>query len=105
MAKVTTPFDALNEAIEVAGSQSALARTCGVSQQAVAKWVASRKAIPADYVLRVEAATGVLRHALRPDIYPHDAETAAPPSPGVVTSGAPVVACDRSALLHQGSLL
>lgn len=47
-----------------------MARICGVSQPAVWKWLQSSKRLPAEYVLRVETATGVSRHALRPDIYP-----------------------------------
>ena len=67
-----TPFEALRAALTVAGSQSALARVCGVSSTAVWKWVQSSKRLPAEYVLLVEAATGVSRHFLRPDIYPPD---------------------------------
>lgn len=70
MQKEPTPFEALQEAVEVAGSQSALARICGVGQPAVWKWLQSSKRIPAEFVLRVEAATGVSKHHLRPDIYP-----------------------------------
>lgn len=65
-----TPYEALQSALEIAGTQTALAKICGVSQQAVWKWVQSSKRLPAEYVLRVEAATGVSRHLLRPDIYP-----------------------------------
>lgn len=32
----------------------------------------SSKRVPAEHVLRIEAATGVSRHSLRPDIYPVD---------------------------------
>ncbi|MBB5985330.1 transcriptional regulator [Sphingobium lignivorans] len=70
MERQITPFQALERALEVAGSQSALARICGVSQTAVWKWVQSSKRLPAEHVLKVEAATGVSRHLLRPDIYP-----------------------------------
>lgn len=66
------PYQALELALEHAGSQSELARICGVSQPAVWKWLQSSKRLPAEYVLRVEAATGVSRHDLRPDIYPVD---------------------------------
>lgn len=65
-------FEALIKAIEIAGSQSALARVCRVSQTAVWKWVQSSKRLPAEHVLKVEAETGVSRHCLRPDIYPRD---------------------------------
>lgn len=65
-----TPFEAFQEAVERAGSQSALARICDVSQPAVWKWLQSAKRLPAEHVLAVEAATGISRHLLRPDIYP-----------------------------------
>lgn len=65
-----TPFEALQSAVAAVGTQAALAAICGVSQPAVWKWLQSSKRIPAEFVLRVEAATGVSRHALRPDIYP-----------------------------------
>lgn len=67
-----TPFEALMAAINLARSQSAFARICGVAQPTVWKWVQSSKRLPAEFVLRVEAATGVPRHHLRPDIYPAD---------------------------------
>ncbi|MBG6118790.1 DNA-binding transcriptional regulator YdaS (Cro superfamily) [Sphingobium sp. JAI105] len=43
-----------------------------MSPTAVWKWVQSSKRLPAEYVLGLEAATGVSRHHLRPDIYPID---------------------------------
>ncbi|WP_080572834.1 transcriptional regulator [Sphingobium yanoikuyae] len=57
---------------EALGSQSALARLCGVSQQSVSKWVLRNKLLPAEHVLAVEHATGISRHDLRPDIYPRE---------------------------------
>jgi DNA-binding transcriptional regulator YdaS (Cro superfamily) len=42
-----------------------------VSAQAVGLWVKSKK-VPADRVLAIEAASGVSRHDLRPDIYPRE---------------------------------
>jgi TorA maturation chaperone TorD len=55
----------LDEAIRVAGGVGALARKVGISQPSVSNW--SR--VPAERVLAVEAATGVSRAALRPDLY------------------------------------
>lgn len=72
MQETPSPFHALEIAVDRAGSQSEFARVCGVTQPAVWKWLQSSKRIPAEYVLRVEAATGVSRHLLRPDIYPVD---------------------------------
>lgn len=70
MVENITPFEALKRAIEILGSQSELARLCEVSPTAVWKWVQSSKRLPAEYVLRVADATGILIHSLRPDIYP-----------------------------------
>jgi DNA-binding transcriptional regulator YdaS (Cro superfamily) len=36
--------------------------------------------LPAEHVLAVEAATGVSRHDLRPDIYPREDAPAQPPA-------------------------
>ncbi|MBX9925643.1 MAG: molecular chaperone TorD family protein [Hyphomicrobiaceae bacterium] len=52
-------------AIEAAGGVGPLARKLGISQPSVSGW--SR--IPADRVVAVEAATGVSRTQLRPDLY------------------------------------
>ncbi len=70
MVDTTTPFAALTRAVRIAGSQGKLARICGVSSTAVWKWVQNSKRVPAEFVLPIEAATGVSRHSLRPDIYP-----------------------------------
>lgn len=67
-----TPRDALVQAIERTGSQTAFASLCHVSQAAVWKWLQTAKRLPAEYVLTVEATTGIPRHLLRPDIYPAD---------------------------------
>lgn len=67
-----SPAEALKEAVRIAGSQSALARTLGVSQHAVWNWLDKGLSLPGEHVLQVEAATGVSRHDLRPDLYPRD---------------------------------
>src|SRR5512146_653185 len=55
----------LDEAIRAAGGITELARRIGISQPSVSNW--SR--VPAERVLAVEAATGVARATLRPDLY------------------------------------
>jgi TorA maturation chaperone TorD len=55
----------LIEAIRAAGGATELARRIGISQPSVSNW--SR--VPAERVLLVEAATGVAREILRPDLY------------------------------------
>ncbi|MCG7598843.1 helix-turn-helix domain-containing protein [Halomonas sp. McH1-25] len=61
---------ALEKAIKAVGSQSALARACGVSQQAVQQWVVSGK-VPATRVQRVVVASAgtVTAVDLRPDVF------------------------------------
>jgi TorA maturation chaperone TorD/DNA-binding transcriptional regulator YdaS (Cro superfamily) len=55
----------LDEAIRAAGGVGALARKIGISQPSVSNW----SQVPAERVLSVEAATGVDRAVLRPDLY------------------------------------
>jgi TorA maturation chaperone TorD len=55
----------LDEAIRVAGGVGALARKIGIAQPSVSNW----SHVPAERVLSVEAATGVDRAVLRPDLY------------------------------------
>ena len=90
-----TPFEALQAAVTRAGSQSALARVCGVSQTAVWKWIQSGKRLPAELCLVVERETGVSKHLLRPDIYPAEPTTNAVPEQAVE------IACDRPAVSHR----
>jgi TorA maturation chaperone TorD len=62
----------LNEAIRNAGGVSELARRLGISQPSVSNW----NRVPAERVLDVEAATGVERVVLRPDLYTEREEVA-----------------------------
>lgn len=101
MVKDPTPYEALQKAVECAGSQSALARHCDVSPTAVWKWVQSSKRLPAEYVLRVEAATGVSRHHLRPDIYPFEIHAQSPRFLGV-DRGNVRVSFNRAPVSKQG---
>lgn len=75
MVDTQAQFEALQQAVDKAGSQAELARIAGVSTTAVWKWVQSSKRVPAEFVLKIEAATGVSRHDLRPDIYPREIMT------------------------------
>ena len=72
MVEQITPFEALVQALDIAGSKAELARICECSHTAVLKMVQSAKRLSPQFVLRVEAATGVPRFLLRPDIYPRD---------------------------------
>ena len=70
--------------------QSELAKLIGKSQGAISKRLRSAKPIWAEDVLAVEAATGVSRHELRPDIYSPE-EYAASPTTGAGPAVAPPV--------------
>lgn len=97
-----TPYEALMAAVEIAGSQSALARAVGCSNTAVWKWCQSSKRMPAEFVLKAEAATGVSRHALRPDIYPVEVPHA-PPSWQGVDRGQTRVSFQNGSISQRGS--
>ncbi|MCK1739586.1 molecular chaperone TorD family protein [Bradyrhizobium sp. 139] len=55
----------LDRAIDAAGGAAQLARKIGISQPSISNW----SKIPAQRVIAVEAATGVPRKELRPDLY------------------------------------
>jgi TorA maturation chaperone TorD len=55
----------LEEAVRAVGGISELARQIGISQPSVSNWTK----VPAERVLIVEAATGIDRKILRPDLY------------------------------------
>jgi TorA maturation chaperone TorD len=61
----------LDHAIRAAGGITELARRIGISQPSVSNW----DRIPAERVLAIEAATGVARSVLRPDLFGPEAQT------------------------------
>jgi TorA maturation chaperone TorD len=69
--------DGLDRAIDAAGGIAELARKIGISQPSVSNWTK----VPAQRVIAVEAATGVPRNDLRPDLYSEQAISAAPIDP------------------------
>lgn len=70
-------MNAITQAVELLGSQVALARAIGgsVKQQHVWKWLRSGK-VPGDRVIDVARATGwkITPHQFRPDIYPNETD-------------------------------
>lgn len=60
----------LEQAIRAAGGVSELARRLGISQPSISNW----DRIPAERVLSVEAATGIARVVLRPDLFDAQAD-------------------------------
>lgn len=81
----------VERAVRLAGSQSALAKIAGRSQPTVSLWIKGNMKLPAECVLPVEAALGIPRHDLRPDLYPIEdtqppaQHSAAQPSASVAT--------------------
>lgn len=70
---LTTAMAAFRRAVGLAGGQSALAAVAPLTQQTISNRLI--KGIPLQSgteVLAVEAATGVSRHDLRPDLYPRE---------------------------------
>lgn len=68
MAGMDEPKTPIERAIEVCGNQQALAARIGRSQQLVSYWK-SKGVIPAEAVPSIEAATGIPRRELRPDVF------------------------------------
>lgn len=63
---------AFRRAVELSGSQQAIAQLIKKTQSAVSKRLSSGQPLWAEDVLTVERATGISRHDLRPDLYPRD---------------------------------
>jgi DNA-binding transcriptional regulator YdaS (Cro superfamily) len=91
-----TPLEALNLAVTRIGSQAALARLCDVKQPSVWHWLNESKQLPAEHVLKVEAATGVSRHDLRPDLYPRGLQDDVPFRPALNVGEAEETVADET---------
>lgn len=57
--------EALQAAVRKVGGLEPLAKACGVTVQAVSRWVS----VPPPHVLTVEKLTGITRYRLRPDLH------------------------------------
>lgn len=94
----------LAKAVRAVGSQSAFGRLVGKSQTSVFEAVRDRRLIWPEAVLKVEAATGISRHDLRPDLYPREPapapRSASPPAaedaPATPTSVSPSPSGDEA---------
>lgn len=61
-----TTDSAVRRVIDAVGGIAALAAKLGIKAPSIYSW----KRIPTDRVLAIEAATGIPRYELRPDIHP-----------------------------------
>lgn len=77
----STSVVAFREAVALVGSHTAFAKLIGQTQQAVSKRLKKGLPLQPEHVLTVEAATGVSRFALRPDIYGQDVPDVPPSAP------------------------
>jgi DNA-binding transcriptional regulator YdaS (Cro superfamily) len=98
-------FAAFERSVEVAGGQVPFANVCRCTQGNISQLLQKKSLLPVRFVLKVEANFGVPRHLLRPDVYPLGLTEGVPFYPAAENLGdcAPVVACDRSAILQPGT--
>lgn len=68
-----TPAAAFEEAVRLAGGQTSVAALLGKKQPAISKRLKKGQPANPEEVLPLEAATGISKHVLRPDLYPRDA--------------------------------
>lgn len=101
MTQPLSPDSALKAAVDRIGSQGRMARLCGVKQPSVWRWVHKMGELPAQHVLKVEEATGISRHDLRPDIYPVETDTAL--TLAGASGAGPVAASSRRPAGHSGN--
>lgn len=59
---------ALRKAVDLKGSQSALARDIGFTQGSVWRWLNGTQ-VPAEAAIAIEKSTGVLKSEIRPDLF------------------------------------
>lgn len=75
---MSTQIPAVRRAIRIAGSQEKLARQLrertgwSLGQKAVAKWLKVGR-VPLQWLIHIEAVTGVTCHELDPEYYPRHA--------------------------------
>lgn len=62
----TTP---IQQAVQAAGSQSALASAVDAAPQFVSQWATGRRPVPPKFALAIEEKFGISRHDLRPDVF------------------------------------
>jgi DNA-binding transcriptional regulator YdaS (Cro superfamily) len=78
-----TRYEALKAVRACFNTDAEMAAALHVTQPTVWRWLNQSKQLPPQHVLAAEAATGVSRHLLRPDIYPVEVPPAPPAWLGV----------------------
>ncbi|MGV3346379.1 transcriptional regulator [Enterobacteriaceae bacterium LUAb1] len=73
--------DVIKTAIAIVGSQKKLGEACGLTQQAVYKWLHGKAKVSPEHVESIVSATGgaVMAHQIRPDLpslFPHPNQAA-----------------------------
>lgn len=63
------PAEAFAQAVRIAGGQTAAARIVGVTQGAIWQRLKANKPAAERWVLKLEGATQISRHDLRPDVF------------------------------------
>lgn len=59
----------IQTAVDAIGTQSELAARLSVHPTLVSQWITQRRPVAAHHCIAIEEATGVSRHALRPDVF------------------------------------
>lgn len=60
---------AVQEAVQIAGTQTELARMAGCAQQTISDIVTGRRSLSAEIAIKIAKATGLPAHRLRPDLF------------------------------------
>lgn len=88
---------AFHRAIDLLGGQSKTAECLGCTQSNLSQLITRGSLLPSRHVIRMESASGVSRHSLRPDIYPLPISS----DPAALTAQPTAVACDPKAKLQR----
>ena len=93
-------------AVRIAKGQVPFAKICHCTQGNVSQLIRRGSLLPGRFVLNVEAATGISRHSLRPDIYPFQSPKWIGFDPGeecggIIPAQSAPVPCDRVVKLQR----
>lgn len=105
-ATYTAAFAAFQAAVAKAPGQTAFANICRCTQGNISQLLSKAALLPERFVLKVEAATGIPRNRLRPDIYPADLSSPSllvDDASGSVGPSGRTVDFDRATLLKRAS--